>query len=396
MLIIKKFKQNLENISKLPEKEFKFNLFGLFNRTVTANADTINEVLNSNEYVRCSLSRKIVHYVGARYSMVSQLDDRALLKKSINKKYYTDSKMIEKVFEKSITLIIEQMKKGGEIEMCSCIYQSLSSVMMEEILGIDFIEEVKFSSISTNESFSKLIFLNLLPLPMFVKDFFSPNTKAINDIAEKDVNFIYDNAICRENSLLKKLKDAENAFILSKKEVLGEIRAINIAANTLTLSILWSFYLLSKNPTHKEKVKTDNAYARWTYLESLRLLPPFFIISKEKKVSKCPFHSILPKKIITISIFNAHRVPEYWQDPLDFKPERFEKGLSNIKKGAFVPFGMGIRSCPGAALSIKIGPQIIQKLLQKFDIVLSREPVIKRRIELAPADNKMFFNIRDI
>ena len=40
--------------------------------------------------------------------------------------------------------------------------------------------------------------------------------------------------------------------------------------------------------------------------------------------------------------------------------------------------------------------QIIQKLLQKFDIVLSREPIIKRRIELTPADNKMFFNIKDI
>jgi cytochrome P450 len=57
---------------------------------------------------------------------------------------------------------------------------------------------------------------------------------------------------------------------------------------------------------------------------------------------------------------------------------------------------MGARSCPGASMSMKIGPQIIQKLLQNFDIVLSREPVIKRRVELTPADNKMFFNVKEI
>lgn len=403
-MLVKKFKQNLENIRELPDKEFKFSLFGLFKRTVTANADTINDVLNSSNYVRCSLSRRIVHHVGARYSMVSQLDDRAFLKKSISKKYYTDSRMMERVFDRSIGLIIEEMRKGGEIELYSSVYRHLSSVMMEEVLGIDFSKEdadirkdqQKSFTVSTNESLSKLVFLNLLPLPMFVKDWFAPSIRAANAIAEKNVNFIYDRSICRKTSLLEQLKDAEHKNVLSKKEVLGEIRAVGIGAHTLTLSILWTLYLLSKHPSHKEKVKTDSTYARWAYFESLRLLPPFFIISKEKKTSKCPFHAILPKERVTISISNVHRVAEYWENPNNFKPDRFVKGLSNVKKGAFVPFGMGARSCPGASMSMKIGPQIIQKLLQNFDIVLSREPVIKRRVELTPADNKMFFNVKEI
>jgi cytochrome P450 len=159
---------------------------------------------------------------------------------------------------------------------------------------------------------------------------------------------------------------------------------------------MWTLYLLSHHPEHKQRVRDDDKHARYVYLESLRLLPPFFVISKEKKTSRCPYHRLLPKQRVTISIANVHRMPDYWDNPDNFVPERFAQGLASIKKGAFVPFGMGERSCPGAALSMKIGPKIVQELTKQFDLILAVEPVIKRRVELMPENNKMFFNVTSL
>ena len=398
MMIVSNIKNDLESIKHHPKKELTSLLWG----TVTANADTISKVLNSDEYDRSSLERKILHYAGTGNSMVSQSADIALLRKNLVKKFYTDSKTIEIIFDRVMPLITEDLINGGEIEMFSTLRTSLSYIMHEELLGINFTEEdaLIFKQMFTenktgrltNDSVYLLAILNILPLPNAMKQWFTKDTKKVNTVINTKVNFIYDKAIPRKNSLLSILKNAVDNGSLTKEEALGEMR-VDFPVDTLTLSILWCFYMLSKNPSHKEKIKNDEEYARSAYMETLRMLPPVYIFSREQKTSKCPFHAVLPKKRVLISIAAVHKMEEYWSDPEEFKPERFSKGMTCIKKGSFIPFGMGHRACPGSSIALKIAPKIIQKLLQNFDIVLSKEPVIKRRIELTTYDNKMFFNV---
>jgi cytochrome P450 len=404
MFLKKRFENSLENIRNIPEKEFRFSILGLFKRTVTANADTITQVLSSGDYVRCALSRRIVHHVGARHSMVSQLDDRAFVKRDISMKYFSNPKIMENIYNTAIQHIVNDITAKSEVEIYSVIYDHLSSAMVNELLGIDFspadaeirAHRKKHYVVHSTVSLPRLLFLNLVPLPMFVKNWFTPGLKKINDLAEENVTFIYNRAVCRPQSLLTDLKTAEQKGVLSHKEVLGEIRAVGIGAHTLTISLMWTLYLLSHHADHKQQVRDDDRHARYVYYESLRLLPPFFVISKEKKASRCPYHNLLPKERVTISIASVHRMPDYWESPDHFYPERFAQGLASIKKGAFVPFGMGERSCPGAALSMRIGPRIVQELTKQFDLTLAQEPVIKRRVELMPEDNKMFFRVQKL
>ncbi len=61
---------------------------------------------------------------------------------------------------------------------------------------------------------------------------------------------------------------------------------------------------------------------------------------------------------VNYSSWASHRLPDVWEDPHAFKPERFLPGeREKIPRGAYVPFGGGSRICLGmrfGQLEIKI------------------------------------------
>lgn len=50
---------------------------------------------------------------------------------------------------------------------------------------------------------------------------------------------------------------------------------------------------------------------------------------------------------IIVSLFALHRDPEYFPDPLHYKPERFSKEHMDYNPQAYYPFGQGPRQCIG-------------------------------------------------
>ena len=56
---------------------------------------------------------------------------------------------------------------------------------------------------------------------------------------------------------------------------------------------------------------------------------------------------------IYLPIGSFHRDPEYWENPLEFNPERFNaENKSKIKTGTYAPFGLGPRKCLGSNYAI--------------------------------------------
>ena len=48
-----------------------------------------------------------------------------------------------------------------------------------------------------------------------------------------------------------------------------------------------------------------------------------------------------------------HRSPDCWKDPEQYIPERFLKGSDHkIVKNSFIPFGGGMRICPGRHMAL--------------------------------------------
>ena len=105
--------------------------------------------------------------------------------------------------------------------------------------------------------------------------------------------------------------------------------------------------------------------------ETLRLYPPAFHIlrkvQKEVKLGKF----IVPGNLdITIPVIAVHHDPQIWgEDAHLFKPERFAEGVAkatNNNVAAFIPFGLGPRTCVGLNYAITEAKIALSMILQRY------------------------------
>lgn len=118
-----------------------------------------------------------------------------------------------------------------------------------------------------------------------------------------------------------------------------------------------------------EALNTEMNYFDQVLKESLRLLPPsgkmLKICSKSIKLEGQDGLVCNLKKgdKIIIPVYPIHKNPDYWTNPDEFIPERFDK-TNERHRYSYLPFGAGPRMCPGqrfAVLEIKIVMSIILK-----------------------------------
>ena len=104
--------------------------------------------------------------------------------------------------------------------------------------------------------------------------------------------------------------------------------------------------------------------------ETLRLYPPAWIGPRR---SVAPFelhgHRIPAGVPVNYCSWVSHRLPDVWEHPHEFRPERFLEGeREKIPRGAYVPFGGGSRICLGmrfAQLEIAV---VAQAVCERFTL----------------------------
>ena len=97
--------------------------------------------------------------------------------------------------------------------------------------------------------------------------------------------------------------------------------------------------------------------------ETLRLHPAAPLVLRESS-EDCLVngYNIQNKTRVFINSWAIGRDPNYWENPLEFKPERFlgEQGSGKSQLDVrgqnfhLLPFGSGRRVCPGASLALQV------------------------------------------
>jgi cytochrome P450 len=77
---------------------------------------------------------------------------------------------------------------------------------------------------------------------------------------------------------------------------------------------------------------------------------------------------------IVISIIGVHGNPQYWNEPLLFKPRRKEFVEASYSRHAYIPFISGVRVCAGMKLARQEVRCGMRALLKTFSIKASDEP----------------------
>ncbi|UDL96478.1 cytochrome P450 [Lichenihabitans sp. PAMC28606] len=207
-------------------------------------------------------------------------------------------------------------------------------------------------------------------------------------------------------TLLLEAADPETGAGLSELEVRANVMTFIAAGHETTSNALtWALYLLSQAPDARRRVEEevdallpDGIVApgvldqllqtRAVLDEALRLYPPAATISREAR----DFDQIGDIRIkagtgIIISPWVLHRHKLLWEQPDNFRPERFlPEARGTIDRFAYLPFGAGPRVCIGASFALQEAVTMLATIIRSFRLDLARghEVMPIQRISLRP------------
>ncbi|XP_047326362.1 iridoid oxidase-like [Impatiens glandulifera] len=180
---------------------------------------------------------------------------------------------------------------------------------------------------------------------------------------------------------------------LSERNINIIISEIFLAGSeTTSNSIEWIMSELLNNPNCMAKLKEElnrivgrerkveeSDMDKLPYLhaivkESLRLHPPLPLLLPRNSMEDVNFNGyFIPKGTqVLVNAYAIGRDPEVWDDPLDFKPERFLDKNIELAGQHFgvIPFGAGRRICMGFSLSLRVLQLATATLVHTFDLEL--------------------------
>jgi cytochrome P450 len=190
------------------------------------------------------------------------------------------------------------------------------------------------------------------------------------------------------HDLLAMLLEArdDDGSAMSDQQVRDEVLILFLAGHeTTALALSWTLFELSVNPQvehrlHEEltRVLAGRAptfedlpkleYTARVVNESLRLHPPAWAVGRE---ATAPFdlagHTFDRGTWVWMTTWTIQRDPRWFDDPLAFRPERWEDGFAKkIPKFAYMPFGGGPRVCIGNQFALMEATLLLATIAQRF------------------------------
>jgi len=189
-------------------------------------------------------------------------------------------------------------------------------------------------------------------------------------------------------SLLLSALDPSTGRHMSLGEVRSNILTFLSAGHETTANALaWSIFLLSQSsewriPVQKEAERELDGpvdgladrlvLTRAVIEEALRLYPPIAALSRTARQADTlgEFH-IGAGSLVVIAPYVLHRHRLLWDRPDVFDPARFlQEQRSKIPRFAYLPFGIGPRTCIGASFALQEATIVLAVLMRRFDLEL--------------------------
>jgi len=173
---------------------------------------------------------------------------------------------------------------------------------------------------------------------------------------------------------------------LADDDVVDHMVFLMMAAHDTTTSTLTSMvYELARHPEWQERLREESAtiYKKrasyddldglvglsWTMKEALRLYPPLPVIPRVA-TAPCEFdgYKIDAGTMVVISAIFTHHMPEWWDEPDRFDPERFSPARAEQDRHthSWIPFGGGPHMCLGMRFAEAQVRLIMHQLLRRY------------------------------
>lgn len=221
----------------------------------------------------------------------------------------------------------------------------------------------------------------------------------------------------KQNDLLDMLLETryeDSGEGMSMQQLIDEIKILFIAGHeTSANAMTFTLHFLGNHPEIQQKVyqelidiesQTDDVveqlqqmqYTNAVINESMRLYPPAWITDRENiDDDEMLGYKIRVKTLIGVSFYELHRNPKYWDNPEEFKPERF---LGEQKKESykyFYPFGAGPRMCIGLGFAMYEMSLTLSHIIRNYKVTSDKKAIgINPLITLKPVGAAVTFSKR--
>jgi cytochrome P450 len=188
-------------------------------------------------------------------------------------------------------------------------------------------------------------------------------------------------------SMLLAARD-EDGQAMDERQLRDEVVTLFLAGHeTTALTLTWSLFLLSTNPAARARAVAEVdavlgdrpatlddlpklRFVDAIVAESMRLYPPAWMIGREAQEDiELAGFPIAAKSQVYLSPWLMHRDARFFDEPLAFRPERWESGelLRTLPRFAYFPFGGGPRICIGNSFAKMEANLALATLLQTLD-----------------------------
>jgi cytochrome P450 len=202
-------------------------------------------------------------------------------------------------------------------------------------------------------------------------------------------------------------RDTETGEAMSDAQLRDEVMTFMISGHETTATALsWLWYLLDRHPEEQDRLRDELRTAtgglpptvdqlpqlprmKAVVQETLRLYPPLWMFDRRAiGPDDLAGTKVAKGDLVIFCPYSSHRLPTLWPDPEAFRPERFEVDRAEQKnKFAYLPFGVGPRTCIGNNLAMIEAQLIMGTLLSRFRIRLADPAPItpKPQVTLRPS-----------
>jgi cytochrome P450 len=193
-------------------------------------------------------------------------------------------------------------------------------------------------------------------------------------------------------------------------ELRDELCTLLMASHQSTgVTLTWCLLLLVQRPELLERLRAELAAIDWSAIgsvgdlrdcpllravlqECLRLYPPAYGLAPRQATADIEVfgHTLKRGDVVMVSSWITHRDPRWFEAPLEFLPERFQ-GPATWPRGAYFPFGLGDRSCPGTAMAMIDLAAALAYWVEHWDIVHDGELAPRGWFSLRPQRARVRF-----
>ncbi|MGF7535848.1 cytochrome P450 [Bacillus mexicanus] len=154
---------------------------------------------------------------------------------------------------------------------------------------------------------------------------------------------------------------------------MAAIELINVLRPIVAISyfLVFSALALHKHPKYKERLRSGSSREREIFVQEVRRYYPFgpflgAIVKKDFEWNHCEFKK---GTSVLLDVYGTNHDPRLWDNPDEFRPERFEKWEEN--PFALIPQGGGHAEkghrCPGEGITIEVMKASLDFLVNHID-----------------------------